>query len=147
MTVATTFMNRKVVKLSISSTEDPYLRYGFTEELKVAIHTINKNKSLHTVIVSGTDDYFSAGASQDALLSTEIEHLPHYVADVPRLLLSINVPTIAIMKGHAIGGGLALGLWCDHCFLSEESLYGANFMTLWFHTWHGLYTRTRAFFW
>jgi enoyl-CoA hydratase/carnithine racemase len=36
------------------------------------------------------------------------------------------------MAGHAIGGGLVLGLWCDVAVLAEESLYGANFMALGF---------------
>jgi enoyl-CoA hydratase/carnithine racemase len=52
--------------------------------------------------------------------------------DLPTLLLSIQVPTIAAMAGHAIGGGLIMGLWCDIPVLAEESMYGMNFMALGF---------------
>jgi polyketide biosynthesis enoyl-CoA hydratase PksI len=38
------------------------------------------------------------------------------------------VPVIAAMQGHALGGGLAFGLFADMVVLSRESLYGANFM-------------------
>src|SRR5262249_32901695 len=31
-----------------------------------------------------------------------------------------------------VGGGFVLGLWCDVAVLAEESLYGANFMSLGF---------------
>ena len=58
--------------------------------------------------------------------------LPNYVADVPRLLNKIEVPLIAAVEGHAIGGGFVLGLWCDISIFSKESLYGANFMSLGF---------------
>jgi enoyl-CoA hydratase/carnithine racemase len=83
------------------------------------------------VILRGGDRSFNAGASRDALLDGERE-IHHYVGSIPRLLLDIPVPTIAAMAGHAVGGGLVLGLWCDHVLMAEESLYGANFMALGF---------------
>jgi polyketide biosynthesis enoyl-CoA hydratase PksI len=45
-----------------------------------------------------------------------------------RLLLDCELPTIAAMQGHAIGGGLAFGLYADIIVLAEESMYSANFM-------------------
>jgi len=48
------------------------------------------------------------------------------------LMLEFPVPTIAAMAGHALGGGLLLGLWCDLAVFAEDRLYGANFMALGF---------------
>jgi len=39
---------------------------------------------------------------------------------------------ISAMEGHAIGGGLALGLSCDLVVLARESRYGASFMNMGF---------------
>jgi enoyl-CoA hydratase/carnithine racemase len=50
----------------------------------------------------------------------------------PRLLLELEIPTLAAIAGHAIGGGLMLGLWCDVAVLADESLYGVNFLALGF---------------
>lgn len=83
------------------------------------------------VVLRGGPQSFNAGASRDALLDGQQE-IQHYVASLPRALLEIPVPTIAAMAGHAVGGGLILGLWCDHVLLAQESLYGANFMALGF---------------
>jgi enoyl-CoA hydratase/carnithine racemase len=89
------------------------------------------DRSMRVMLLCGGEQYFSAGASEEALLAAEVEvALLAYVREVPRLLLQLPIPTIAVMRGHAIGGGLVLGLWCDFAVLAEESLYGANFMAL-----------------
>ena len=38
------------------------------------------------------------------------------------------VPVIAAMAGHAVGGGLALGICADITVVARESRYGATFM-------------------
>jgi enoyl-CoA hydratase/carnithine racemase len=108
-----------------------HLGIDVIEPLESAVADLVGHDTAKVVIVRGGDTSFNAGASRGALLErTRSIHL--YVAAVPRLMLEIPVPTIAAMAGHAIGGGLTLGLWCDHVFLAEESLYGANFMALGF---------------
>ena len=48
-------------------------------------------------------------------------------------LLSIEVPVIAAMQGHAIGGGLGLAVVCDLRVASQEARYGVNFVRLGLH--------------
>jgi polyketide biosynthesis enoyl-CoA hydratase PksI len=47
-------------------------------------------------------------------------------------LISAEFPVIAAMEGHAMGGGLVIGLCSDIVILSRESRYGAVFMTMGF---------------
>jgi len=42
-----------------------------------------------------------------------------------KMILDIPVPVISAMEGHAIGGGLALGLCADIAILAEESVTAA----------------------
>ena len=49
-------------------------------------------------------------------------------------VLDVEVPTIAALNGHAIGGGLGLALVCDLRVASREARYGANFARLGFHS-------------
>lgn len=124
------------VKLIVATDENPYLGSASVAWFKEAVDTIKKRDDINVVIVSGTSKRFCMGASRNALLSVDpslgLSNYIEYFADIPRLLLSIPVPTIADMRGHGIGGGLILGLWCTGAFLSENSLYGANFMSLGF---------------
>ena len=85
--------------------------------------------SARCVVLQGGEDVFNSGATSAGLLDLE-RPIIDYVAAIPRLLLGIPVPTIAAMSGHAVGGGLLLGLWCDDLVLAEHRLYGANFMAL-----------------
>jgi enoyl-CoA hydratase/carnithine racemase len=48
-------------------------------------------------------------------------------------ILDIEVPTIAAMQGHAIGGGLGLAIVCDIRVANAGSKYGANFTRLGLH--------------
>ena len=48
-------------------------------------------------------------------------------------LLEIEVPVIAAMQGHAIGGGLGLGVVCDLRVANADARYGANFVQLGLH--------------
>lgn len=45
-------------------------------------------------------------------------------------LLDVEVPVIAAMNGHAIGGGLGVGLLCDLRVASNTAKYGTNFVRL-----------------
>ena len=49
-------------------------------------------------------------------------------------MLDVEVPTLAAMNGHAIGGGLGLALVCDLRVANREARYGANFARLGFHS-------------
>ena len=122
--------NENTLLLTITDDDSPYLDRHFIDALADCVEQINVRENIHCVIVEGNKKYFSAGASRDSLVCNDT--LPQYVRKVPELFLSINVPTIAAMEGHAIGGGLILGLWSDVAIMAEESLYGANFMALGF---------------
>jgi polyketide biosynthesis enoyl-CoA hydratase PksI len=83
------------------------------------------------VVLFGGNDVFNSGATRGGLTNAE-RPITDYVAKLPRLMLDFPVPTIAAMAGHALGGGLLLGLWCDLAVFAEDRLYGANFMALGF---------------
>lgn len=121
--------SERTLTLQISSPENRYLTQATIAELEQAVQQINASNA-HSVLIEGTPEYFSAGGTHEVLQQSEA--LITQVIKVPQLLLSIEIPTIAVMQGHAIGGGLLMGLWCDFAILAEESLYGANFMTLGF---------------
>ncbi len=126
-------IDNNIASLRISTDDQPYIEEGFASALAVAVAELKRNEHLRVVIVEGGARYFSAGASMDSLVSSDAKAgAPTYAAELPGLILSIPVPTIAAMAGHAIGGGWIFGLWCDIALMAEESMYGANFMALGF---------------
>jgi polyketide biosynthesis enoyl-CoA hydratase PksI len=122
-----------IVSLRVASDEAPYIEADFRDRFAAAVEALKADASVRAVLLEGGSRYFSAGASRASLLRADAgREVPRYAAELPLLVLEIPVPTIAVMAGHAIGGGFALGLLCDLPLLAEESLYGMNFMALGF---------------
>lgn len=87
------------------------------------------------VIVTGTGACFSAGADLKAAFQRQgDQRAPHersYAMYAPFLsLLDLDVPVIAALNGHTVGGGFGLALVCDLRIGARTAKYGANFVRL-----------------
>jgi enoyl-CoA hydratase/carnithine racemase len=110
------------------------------EGLRDAVARARSDRDLRCVIVTGRGKSFCAGAD---FKSQQQEAEPgrfrtgnERTFDIysPFLsLLEIEIPTIAAMQGHAIGGGLGLALVCDLRVANRDARYGANFVRLGLH--------------
>lgn len=108
--------------------------------LAAAVERARCDPALRCVIVTGRGRSFCAGADFRARREEALEGpagAPHeraYQTYVPFLsLLDLEVPTVAAMQGHAIGGGLGLALVCDLRVANQSARYGANFVRLGLH--------------
>ncbi|KGE09287.1 polyketide biosynthesis enoyl-CoA hydratase [Burkholderia gladioli] len=93
-----------------------------------AFAEVAANPSWKAVILTGYDTYFCTGGTQDMLLKLSKGEGRFTDFPIYNLPLTCEIPVIAAMQGHAVGGGLALGLFADFVVLSRESVYTANFM-------------------
>lgn len=86
------------------------------------------------IVVTGSGSCFSAGADLKASLQRGGDAAPHersYAMYEPFLsLLDIEVPVVAALNGHAVGGGFGLALVCDVRIGNRDAKYGANFTRL-----------------
>lgn len=104
----------------------------FVETLIKTIEIIKNDKSLKVVIFRGLQDIFCAGAAKEALMGLKSGDISVKDLVLSEMMLDIPVPTIALMEGGALGGGLVLGLCCDMVILNERAMYGTNFTNLGF---------------
>ena len=108
--------------------------------LAAAVARARSDSGLRCVVVTGRGKSFCAGADFKARREEALEgpaappHERAYQTYAPFLsLLELEVPTVAAMQGHAIGGGLGLALVCDLRVANEAARYGANFVRLGLH--------------
>lgn len=106
-----------------------------------AVSQLRADADVRCVIVTGRGKSFCAGADFKSRANEPKQGDPFvapqdrfYATYAPFLsMLDIDVPTIAAMQGHAIGGGLGLGIVCDMRVANREARYGANFVRLGLH--------------
>lgn len=91
-----------------------------------------EEKRPSALIIRGLEDVFSGGADRETLLSLCDGELAVKDLEISERLMNTPFPVISAMEGHAIGGGLVIGLCSDMLILARESRYGAVFMNLGF---------------
>lgn len=111
---------------------------AFVEELIHFLKLLKANEDYKVLIISGLPDVFCSGADLDTLVKLCKKEIKPVDIVLSKMLLDIPVPVISAMEGHAIGGGLALGLCADIAILAEESRYGCSFMNMGFSPGMGI---------
>lgn len=101
---------------------------NLVSELIKAIEQVNRDPDIPVVVLQGYDNYFCSGGTKDGLLAIYNNEYNFTKIPLTTLLLDCDVPVIAAMQGHAMGGGLVFGCYADVILLAEECVYSANFM-------------------
>ena len=105
------------------------LTRGFIEQLSAAVEELSGNESLRVLILQAEGSVFSAGMDlgemQERAQSEDGKQEWQRDSEVyAKLLLSLyrlEVPTIAVMQGPALAGGVGLILACDFVVASETA--------------------------
>jgi enoyl-CoA hydratase/carnithine racemase len=108
-------------------------------ELEAALKAVREHPDVRVVVLSGAGKHFSAGG--DFGFIEENTRLPRAEVKARMLrfyrmylaVLELPVPTIAVVRGSAIGAGLCLALACDLRIGSRSARLGANFLRVGLH--------------
>jgi polyketide biosynthesis enoyl-CoA hydratase PksI len=101
---------------------------AFVAGLLRAFEQIRSDSALKAVVVHGYDSYFCCGGTKEELMAILEGRLEFAGSPFYDVALQCELPVIAAMQGHALGGGLVFGCYADIMVMAEESLYGAVFM-------------------
>jgi cyclohexa-1,5-dienecarbonyl-CoA hydratase len=92
-------------------------------ELRDALGRVEDDRHLLIIDADGTKA-FSAGASVQDHMGDRIEAMLEAFHDSFRLLAKLDVVTIALVRGAALGGGCELALACDFVLAAENAKFG-----------------------
>ncbi len=112
--------------------QDRVNKNAFTNELidglTEAFEDIKARTDYKVVILTGYDNYFSSGGTQEGLRDLFEGKIKFTDKDLYSLALNCPIPVIAAMQGHGIGGGFVMGMFADFVILARQSIYTTNFM-------------------
>ena len=93
------------------------------EELRDAIANIRPDR--HCLILEARGEKaFSAGASVQDHLGDRVEMMLGAFHDCFRMLARLDLVTVALVRGVALGGGCELALACDFVLASDHARFG-----------------------
>jgi enoyl-CoA hydratase len=123
--------------------DNPDQRNAMSEEMTAAwaaaVDELAGDRSVRAVVVTGEGTAFCSGGNTSWIASepdASVDYLRTRMIAFYRAWLSIRrleVPTIAAVNGHAIGGGLCLALACDLRYAAAPAKLGVPFVKLGMH--------------
>lgn len=100
------------------------LNEALSTALATALRTVDADRDIRAVVLTGTDPAFCAG--QDL---GELAERPAIVTDTPperspyATLAGMGTPVIGAINGACVTGGLEIALWCDWLVASERARF------------------------
>ncbi|CAB3765827.1 1,4-dihydroxy-2-naphthoyl-CoA synthase [Paraburkholderia humisilvae] len=101
---------------------------ALSRDLMRAFEYIAASRAYKIVVLTGYDQYFSAGGTRDTLIAIHSGRARFTDNPLFRLPLDCAIPVIAAMQGHGIGAGWSLGMFADLALFSEASRYRSPYM-------------------
>ncbi len=118
------------------------------EDLPGVVAAVRADRDVRAIVITGAGRAFSAGADFRTLMGliqdSGLEGIAGVHAGISKLYAAflpideIEVPVVAAINGHAVGGGLGIALLADIRIVSEDAKLGANFSRLGIHPGLGI---------
>jgi cyclohexa-1,5-dienecarbonyl-CoA hydratase len=100
------------------------LNIEMMREITDVLLGVQKSQGLRALIISAEGKFFSAGVDVGEHTSEKVREMISVFHGIFDNLNRINVPTIALVAGPALGGGCELALYCDMVLASEKAKFG-----------------------
>lgn len=99
------------------------LDIAMLDELRDALGRVKPDRHA-LVITSSGEKTFSAGASVQDHLGDRVAGMLERFHDCFRILARLDIVTVALVRGAALGGGCELALACDFVLASDRARFG-----------------------
>jgi len=82
------------------------------------------NVNTKLLVIAAQGEAFSAGVDIKDHTPDKVEEMIEVFHGIFRRLLSLEIPTLAVVQGACFGGGCELASFCDFIIASEEATFG-----------------------
>jgi enoyl-CoA hydratase/carnithine racemase len=97
----------------------------FVDELRIAVHQASET-DIRVLVVRSEGPHFSFGGEVREWPGKDVNWFRTFVAEVNfcyRAIEMLKIPTVAVVRGIAFGGGFELALACDFLIATENATF------------------------
>jgi cyclohexa-1,5-dienecarbonyl-CoA hydratase len=115
-----------VARLVLNKPPFNVLDIAMMQEIIRALEELNGDPSSKVLVFEAAEGSkaFSAGVDVSEHTADMVEEMIEVFHRIFRLLDALDVPTVAVVGGAALGGGCELALFCDMIIASEKASFG-----------------------
>ncbi|MCI5047222.1 MAG: enoyl-CoA hydratase-related protein [Aquisalinus sp.] len=126
-TVLVDISDRRVARITLNRPDVcNALNDDMINELSAALANINTSPDIRAVIFTGANNCFCAGLDikwMERMAQTGSDDVSRRLAHLLLQIKDLRVPTVAMIDGPCVGGGVALAVACDISVTSEEAYF------------------------
>jgi cyclohexa-1,5-dienecarbonyl-CoA hydratase len=102
------------------------LDIAMMQEICAALEEVRNDPGIKVLVFEAAESSkaFSAGVDVSEHTADKVEEMIEVFHRIFRLLDRLEVPTVAVVNGAALGGGCELVLFCDMVIASEKASFG-----------------------
>ncbi len=113
--VATLTLNRPPLNI---------LNIAMMREMNEALEELEGDAKTKLLVIAAQGKAFSVGVDIKDHTPDKVEEMIEVFHGIFRRLLSLEMPTLAVVQGACLGGGCELASFCDFILASEEATFG-----------------------
>jgi cyclohexa-1,5-dienecarbonyl-CoA hydratase len=113
-----------VVKIVLNSPKANILEAAMLAEISAALEEISADKGVKLIVFEGAGKHFSFGASVQEHTKENAAMMLNGFHAVFYRLVAMAVPTMAIVRGQCLGGGMELALFCNFIVADKTAMFG-----------------------
>ena len=119
-------VSKGVARLTLNKPPLNVLDIAMMREISTVLEGLDGNASIKVLVMEAAEGSkaFSAGVDVSEHTADMVGEMIEVFHRIFRLLDALDVPTVAVVGGAALGGGCELALFCDMIIASEKASFG-----------------------
>jgi cyclohexa-1,5-dienecarbonyl-CoA hydratase len=115
-----------VARLTLNKPPVNVLNIAMMREINTALEGLDGDPAVKVLVFEAAEGSkaFSAGVDVSEHTADRVGEMIEVFHRIFRLLDGLEVPTVAVVGGAALGGGCELALFCDMVIASEKASFG-----------------------